>query len=128
MSLAALSIDAAAIVDGRVLVAVDAKDTPLGVTAVGLTEDSVELTHLFVEPGQLGQGIGAALFAAALRWTRNRGRRELLIASDPNAIGFYERMGAVKAGLVPSDAIPGRMLPLLRCSVPRGCRSAVASR
>jgi len=117
-SLAALSIDAVAIAEGRVFVVVDASDSPLGVAAVALREDGVELTHLFVEPGRLAQGIGAALFAAALRWTLDRARTELLIASDPNAAGFYEKMGAVNAGMVPSDAISGRMLPLLRCSAP----------
>jgi hypothetical protein len=37
----------------------------------------------------------------------------LAILSDPNAAPFYERMGAVPAGDAPSDAIPGRRLPLL---------------
>ena len=30
----------------------------------------------------------------------------------PNAAGFYERNGAVRSGEAPSDAVPGRLLPL----------------
>jgi hypothetical protein len=32
--------------------------------------------------------------------------------ADPNAAGFYERSGAVRVGEAPSDAVPGRRLPL----------------
>ena len=34
------------------------------------------------------------------------------ILADPNAAGFYERNGARLIGTAPSDAIPGRSLPL----------------
>jgi len=65
----------------------------------------------------MGRGAGRALFDAALAWTRARGRRRLMIAADPNAVGFYRRLGAVEAGTVPSGAIPGRTLPLLTYAV-----------
>jgi len=32
--------------------------------------------------------------------------------ADPNAAAFYERAGAVRIGEAPSDAVPGRLLPL----------------
>ncbi|RPH44709.1 MAG: GNAT family N-acetyltransferase, partial [Lysobacterales bacterium] len=114
----ALGIDPNAIAEGRVLVAADERDLPLGVAGCAVRDHGAELTHLFVEPGVFGRGVGEALFAAALEWTRRQGLAELLIASDPNATGFYERMGAVRVGTVPSDAIPGRSLPLLRYAVP----------
>jgi hypothetical protein len=37
----------------------------------------------------------------------------MTIDADPGAVPFYERMGAVPAGLVPSGSIPGRFLPRL---------------
>ena len=41
------------------------------------------------------------------------GRAErLTILADPNAAGFYERNDAVRIGEAPSDAVPGRLLPL----------------
>ena len=39
-------------------------------------------------------------------------RPRLTILSDPYAAGFYERNGARLIGEAPSDAIPGRSLPL----------------
>jgi GNAT superfamily N-acetyltransferase len=73
--------------------------------------------HLFVEPAALGRGVGRALFAVAVEWTRAQSRRTLLIASDPNAVGFYRRLGAVDAGWIESEAVAGRMLPLLKYAV-----------
>jgi hypothetical protein len=42
----------------------------------------------------------------------------LLILSDPFAEAFYARLGAVRIGEGPSDAIPGRLLPLLEYAIP----------
>ena len=75
----------------------------------GLTR---ELDHLWVAPEQLGAGVGAALFVHAARTARAEGASELRIASDPNAEGFYVKMGARRAGEVPSRPA-GRTLPLL---------------
>ena len=115
LSWRSLQIDPAAIAAGRVFVAVDERDRPLGVVDCTLLGEDVDLVHLFVEP--LGRGVGRALFAAALDWTRAHARRTLLIASDPNAVGFYRQQGAVDAGWVPSEAIPDRLLPLLKYAV-----------
>ena len=43
---------------------------------------------------------------------RRRGAGRLTILADPNAAAFYERAGAVRIGEAPSDAVPGRLLPL----------------
>jgi hypothetical protein len=60
----------------------------------------------------LRHGIGRALFAHVIAVARLRGARHLTILADPNAAGFYEASGAVAIGDAPSDAIPGRRLPL----------------
>ena len=39
---------------------------------------------------------------------------ELRIEADPEAVPFYQRMGAKITGSAPSGSIPGRRLPLLR--------------
>jgi hypothetical protein len=44
----------------------------------------------------------------------------LEIAAEPNAEGFYRKMGAQSIGETPSASIPGRMLPLLRVRIPAG--------
>jgi GNAT superfamily N-acetyltransferase len=80
----------------------------------GLSRDGdvIELEHMWVDPGAMGRGHGAALFRHALEVARAHGASALRIASDPNAEGFYLHMGAERVGAVPS-APEGRSLPLL---------------
>jgi GNAT superfamily N-acetyltransferase len=58
--------------------------------------DSWWLDHLWVLPSSMGQGLGALLFRHALARCRRQGVQVLNIESDPNAVGFYEKMGARK--------------------------------
>ena len=71
-----------------------------------------ELEWLFVAPHAIGHGVGAALFTDALEIARADGLEVLRIAADPNAAGFYARMGARLIGETPSASIPGRMMPV----------------
>jgi GNAT superfamily N-acetyltransferase len=116
-----LEIDPAAIDAGRVFVAIGAGGGVLGVAdCCALPEPgSFDLLHLFVEPSSLRQGVGRALFAAACTWCVTQGGRKLLIQSDPNAVLFYQRLGARPIGETPSDALPDRMLPLLEYRLAR---------
>jgi GNAT superfamily N-acetyltransferase len=100
----------------RATVAVDlADDRPLGFyTLVGDTEDDAALGHLFVDPVAMGTGVGSALFAHAVATARSLGLTRFRVDADPDAAGFYERMGAVPDGEVPSGSIPNRTLPRFR--------------
>jgi len=100
---------------GRVCVATDSDDRPLGVMALGLPDATgfADLTLLFIDPPAIGQGHGAALLRHALSTARAEGARRLQVLSDPHATGLYLRHGARQIGTAPSDAIPGRLLPLL---------------
>jgi GNAT superfamily N-acetyltransferase len=80
-------------------------------------DDVVELTWLFVAPAAMRLGAGRALLADAVSVARRAGARALHIESDPNAVGFYERAGARRIGVVPSASIPGRALPALELAV-----------
>jgi GNAT superfamily N-acetyltransferase len=73
-----------------------------------------ELEHLWVRPERLGEGVGRALFLHALGRAAELGAETVLIESDPNAEGFYARMGAAKIGERVSE-LDGRerVLPLL---------------
>jgi hypothetical protein len=77
------------------------------------------IEDLFVDPDAIGTGVGRVLFRHAVRRAAAEGMTRLTIDADPNAEGFYASMGAVKVGEVPSQSIPGRMLPLLEVSVPQ---------
>ena len=109
-----LTVTPEMIAEGRVLVA---EDEDLGVLGVASLEAMPEAAHydlalMFVAPEAIGRGIGRRLFDGVVDWLRARDARRLEILADPNAARFYERMGAVGIGDAPSDAVPGRRLPL----------------
>ena len=89
----------------------------VGFHGVARDGDDFELAWLFVAPEAMGRGIGAALLADAGAVTRAAGGSALVIAADPNAVGFYERVGASAFGEIPSDWIAGLGLPLLVLAV-----------
>jgi GNAT superfamily N-acetyltransferase len=57
-------------------------------------EETMLLEHLWVRPALIGRRIGRALFLHACERSRQLGFQRMLITADPNAQGFYERMGA----------------------------------
>ena len=99
---------------GDVWVATAADGSIAGMVALGPSEqpDTLDLDKLFVEPQRVRSGVGRALLAYAIDEARRRDAKRLTILSDPYAAGFYERNGARLIGEVPSDAIPGRSVPL----------------
>ena len=65
---------------------------------LGRKDGRVHLLHLWVLPEWIGRGIGRSLFEHALERAKALGFREFEIESDPNAEGFYLRMGARRVG------------------------------
>ncbi len=112
-SAATLTVTPEAIEAGRVFVAEDGADR-IGIAAYIwlVSGDEIELDLLFVEPGRMRSGAGRALLAQVAEAGAAAGAQRLIIAADPHAGAFYERCGAVRIGDTPSDAIPGRTLPL----------------
>jgi GNAT superfamily N-acetyltransferase len=110
----ALEVNPAQIELGDVWVATAADGSVAGMVALGPSEqpNTLDLDKLFVEPRWIRTGIGRALMAHAIDQARRRGAKRLTILADPYAAGFYERNGARRIGEGPSDAIPGRSLPL----------------
>ncbi len=82
-----------------------------------VSDDVVELGFLFVDPGYIGQGIGAKLLSRALSAARGLSYRSLIIQGDPHAEGFYRAVGARRAGTRESESLPGRHLPLFEISL-----------
>jgi ribosomal protein S18 acetylase RimI-like enzyme len=54
------------------------------------------LENLWVLPAYIGKGVGKALFLHAVERSRQRGYQALRLEADPNAVGFYEKMGMYK--------------------------------
>jgi GNAT superfamily N-acetyltransferase len=71
------------------------------------------LRDLWVDPAAIGAGIGARLWTHMLEQARRLGYRAVRIQSEPNAEGFYVKMGARRVGSVESTVVKGRMLPLM---------------
>lgn len=77
-------------------------------------DDGIHLDHLWVLPEAMGRGIGRALFQHAAAEARRARSDSIKIEADPNAEGFYERMGAIRVGTAVSE-VDGqrRELPLM---------------
>jgi GNAT superfamily N-acetyltransferase len=86
-----------------------------GFYALCVTGNKAELEHMWVTPESIGTGVGKELFLDAMDRATTLRVREIEISADPNAAGFYERMGASQIGETDSS-IDGqvRKLPRLR--------------
>jgi GNAT superfamily N-acetyltransferase len=89
----------------------------LGFYAIADAGDDWELDLLFVEPQWIGTGAGALLLRHALAGAAAKGRRRLVVESDPQAEPFYLRFGGVRVGERESTVEAGRMLPVLAFDV-----------
>ena len=109
----ALTITPEYIAANQVFVAED-DESIIGFYALVVSGDRAELDHMWVSPDHLGTGVGKALFVHAMRAAKGQSLSEVEILSDPNAEGFYQKMGAYRTGESVSevDGQP-RVLPRL---------------
>lgn len=91
----------------------------IGFYAISQADDGeAEVSFFFVDLPFIGKGMGRRLFDDLVEVAREAEVRSLRIDADPGAATFYERMGAERVGDVPSESIPGRLLPSYRLHVP----------
>lgn len=107
----ALEITDADVAEGGVVVAEQAGAGVVGFYRLAPAGDRAELGHLFVDPPHIGTGLGARLYRHALDAARALGCRTVWLEADPNAEGFYRRLGAVTVDEV--ETLPGRRLPIM---------------
>jgi GNAT superfamily N-acetyltransferase len=88
----------------------------VGFYALARNDGKMDLAHLWVLPDAMSQGIGRSLFVHAAARTRALGFRYLEIESDPNAEGFYQRMGAQRVGVRRSE-FEGQRRELPCCAI-----------
>lgn len=84
----------------------------VGCCALSFNQSAPELEHMWIRPEHMGAGIGRALLTHMKERAMNLKLPALELSADPNAEGFYERMGARRIGEVRSE-IEGqpRLLP-----------------
>lgn len=95
------------------LVVAEIDNALAGMAQVGPVGADADLMAMFIDPDYIGQNLGRVLFNWCVETARAMGAARLMIDADPQAAGFYTRMGAVQIGTTPSGSIPGRVLPLL---------------
>jgi GNAT superfamily N-acetyltransferase len=75
----------------------------VGFYALIIRQDKAELDHMWVAPAYIGSGVGKELFIHAMQNAAGSNLQEVTISSDPNAEGFYQKMGAHRVGETVSE-------------------------
>jgi N-acetylglutamate synthase-like GNAT family acetyltransferase len=88
----------------------------LGFYALIVRDDKAELDHMWVAPAHIGAGVGKELFIHAMQTAAGQDVSAVEILSDPNAAGFYRKMGAHQIGETVSE-IDGQPRTLPRLTV-----------
>ena len=88
----------------------------LGFYALIIRQDKAELDHMWVAPAHIGTGVGKELFVHAMQTAAGQSISEVEILSDPNAAGFYRKMGAHQIGETVSE-LDGQPRALPRLTV-----------
>lgn len=90
---------------------------PVGLFAFKINEqDLPELDLFFIDFNRIGQGIGKAMWQQVLNFAKKRGWEKFLLISDPNAEGFYIKMGAKTISRF--ESFPGRFVPVMQVENP----------
>lgn len=110
-----LTVDAGYIEANWVLVAM-VEAQIVGWCAVVREQGECWLDYCWVLPAAAGKGAGRALVARALGYAAQSQSRTLKVIADPNAEGFYRRLGFRPIGDRPSKPA-GRRLPVLEADV-----------
>jgi predicted N-acetyltransferase YhbS len=108
-----LTIEPAYIGKHCVLVA-ERDEQPVGMCAIEDRGQWGVLEHLWVDPDNIGQGVGRSLVERAMAVARASHLGRVMAEADPNAAGFYRKLGARQAGVVPAPmpGAPDRVLPV----------------
>lgn len=76
-----------------------------------INKTDVDLDKFFIAPNSIEKGIGRQLFTHAKEIAKELGYKSLIIESDPNAKGFYEKQGGKFIGFTSSQVNASRKLP-----------------
>ena len=79
-------------------------------------DNKAELEHMWVTPAVIGTGVGKELFLDAMERAAKLDLSSVEISSDPNAAGFYRRMGARQIGETDS-IVDGQLRKLPRLKI-----------
>jgi len=87
-----------------------------GFYALCVSDNKAELEHMWVTPNSIGTGVGKELFLDAMERAAALNVDAVELSADPNAAGFYSRMGATQIGETDS-VIDGQVRKLPRMTI-----------
>jgi ribosomal protein S18 acetylase RimI-like enzyme len=97
---------------------VEQEGLPVAFSTLEERDDAFWVENMWVMPEYMGMGMGRKLFLHAVELARQRGFNYLQLEAEPNAVGFYEKMGLRIIGQhqYELDGQP-RILPLMEISL-----------
>ena len=108
-----LTISPEFISQNQVFVA-ESENEIIGFYALVAAGRHAELEHMWVAPKHIGTGVGKELFIHAMQIAAGDNVSQVELSADPNAEGFYQKMGARRIGEVTSEVMgERRQLPRL---------------
>lgn len=88
----------------------------IGFYSLSENEEAFEFEHLWIAPEYTGKGFRKMLFDHAKETALQNGGKKIRVESDPNAQGFYLKIGMHRIGEKESS-IPDRMLPVFETTL-----------
>jgi GNAT superfamily N-acetyltransferase len=97
-----------------------------GFMQIDPTREPWVLDALWVDPLQMGRGVGRRLLIRACELAAQAGQADLAIDADPNAAAFYARQGATLIGWIDAPVVgdPGRRRPQFLLPTTRATQAA----
>lgn len=97
---------------------VEQEGLPVAFSTLEERDDAFWVENMWVMPEYMGMGMGRKLFLHAVELARQRGFNYLQLEAEPNAVGFYEKMGLRIIGQHQYE-LEGqpRILPLMEISL-----------
>lgn len=93
-------------------------DRILGFYALVDGDEDVELEYMFLDPSQLGHGLGRNLWEHMAAHCRASGIERIHLVCGPEPKAFYLKMGAVQTGEADSLVVPGRRVARMTYRIP----------
>ena len=96
----------------------EADDSLVGFYTLQGKENKAWIENMWVLPAYIGKGIGRQLFQHTVSASRSKGHLILQLEADPNAVGFYEKMGMKQIGSTHYEFLGiHRTLPLMEMTL-----------
>jgi len=87
-----------------------------GFFALLIEDNEAELEHFWIEPAYIGGGLGKTLFQKLRDTLKHKGIKHFKVVVEPNAEGFYLKMGGKIVGEITKPGI-AHAFPLMQVPV-----------